>query len=167
MNARDDFDPLDELLRRPPAGPADNALADRALAQTLPVLGRRRLLRRASWTLALAGCYLAGLTTMGLWQWAQQAPELGAPMVSEPASVPETRMVERPKTPFERLRDAGNEAWRRQGDIERAIRLYAQAIEVATPEELRISTADDNWLLMALKQDRVEEKPNAMQPDES
>ena len=127
------------------------------------------MIRRAGWAAAFAGCYLAGLTTMGVWQHAgtKQPLEVDAPAVRDRPPAAGAQLAQRQKTPFERLRDAGNEAWRRQADIERAIRLYAQAIEVATPEELRISATDDNWLLMAMKQDHVQEKQNVEQPDES
>jgi hypothetical protein len=174
MSHADEFDPLDELLGKREVGPANDLLRERSLAKTLPVLRRRRWVRRASWAMAFAGCYLAGMATMGAWQRGEasrsfvERPSLPAAPKRQRAGG--TRLVEQPKremTPFERLRAAGDDAWRRQGNIEAAIRLYAQALEVATPEEMRISDTHDSWLLMALKQDHLPENEHVDDPDQS
>ena len=76
---------------------------------------------------------------MGLWRLdrpqdslAMCAPEHkevgqtpGAPVTVSHES---PQIAERQKTPFEKLGHAGDEAWRARGDIEEAIRLYAQAL---------------------------------------
>ncbi|HEX4147120.1 MAG TPA: hypothetical protein VHY91_26725 [Pirellulales bacterium] len=177
MNSPDDSDSLDDLLGRPEPGQTDETLRRGVLAGTTPVLARRRIARRCGWAAAFAGCYLAGVASMGLWQFdtpplaltwrepeqreAGQAHESTTP---EPQEKP--RIAERQKTPFEKLRDAGDEAWRARGDIEEAIRLYAQALRVATAEE-KISSADDNWILIALKEDHLTESRHDGKNDES
>jgi hypothetical protein len=172
MNPADEFDPVDDLLARHDAGEPSEQLRERALARTLPVLRRRRWIRRAGWGAAFAGCYLAGMATMGAWQSSQasksvveKAPTMPAVPRQQTSDGPE--LVQRQKSPFERLRDAGDEAWQAQGNLDAAIRLYGEALEVATPEEMKISATDDNWLLMALKQDHVEEDEDVDNHDES
>jgi hypothetical protein len=56
---------------------------------------------------------------------------------------------------------------REQGDLEAAIRLYSQALKVAAPHELTISVANDDWLLMSLKDAHMKESRNAKYNDKS
>ncbi|HTU23969.1 MAG TPA: hypothetical protein VMF30_01140 [Pirellulales bacterium] len=171
MNLPDESDPLHELLggrggtQQEEAARA--ALAARVMAETLPVLRRRRIARRCGLATALVGCYVAGALSMNLWH----AERSRMPQVAlGPAAVEQTReagpapvvaetRAALPQTPFEKLRDAGDRAWQER-DIEAAIRLYAEAVRVATPAERRFSAADDNFLLITLKEDQNKEPEN-------
>jgi hypothetical protein len=116
-------------------------------------------MRRLVGILALTGCYLAGLSTTLLWR-ADAPPE--SSVAASHKAVPPRPLAHQPaKSPYEALRDAGDRAWQDDGDIESAIRLYGQALSVGTPQELRVSAADDSWLLMYLKRAHEMENQHA------
>jgi HAMP domain-containing protein len=168
MNTAEDSDPLDKLLGRREFGEQADVLRHAVLAQTVPVLWWRRFARRCRWTIVLAGCYLAGAASFGIWSLEGRPT---APLVATNAgdkdltpdnsgrpsttaqqpSLAESQATERTKSRFEALRDAGARALREQSDLEMAIRFYAQALTVATSDELTISVTNDDWLLMSLK----------------
>jgi hypothetical protein len=58
------------------------------------------------------------------------------------------------------FRRAGDRYLEDEGDMEAALRCYTQALDSSKPEDLMIS-ANDNWLLMALKKARLEENGHA------
>lgn len=59
-------------------------------------------------------------------------------------------------SPYERLMRAGDLQFYRRGDLAAAARFYGQAIRLASPDQLMITNLD-NWLLMTLKQSRLNE----------
>ena len=167
MNSADD--PLNELLGKKEFGEQTD-LRDAVLTQTVPVLRRRRIVRRLGWTMAFAGCYVAGAASLGLWSLQERST---APLVATNADsahqspLAKSQATERSKTRFEALRDAGARALREQGDVETAIRYYSRAIQVATPHDLNISVAHDDWILMSLKQAHSKESNNVGYQDKS
>ncbi len=187
MNSAAESDPLADLLARPELGERDMALRGDVLARTMPVLRRRRVARRFGVVLACVGCYLAGAVNMQLWDAAgtaeepriahtsaQSRPELKSPGSLEDSSHVGTwqarqaaQLSEQSDYTFQELREAGRDAWRQTRDLETAIRLYAKALEVATPEELAISVDSDDWILMSLKEARSKESHNAGYHDKS
>ncbi len=168
MNTADD--PLDELLGKKEFGEQADDLRHAVLAQTAPVLRRRRVVRRLGWTMAFAGCYLAGAASIGIWSMQGRST---APLVATNAEsahqrpLAKSQATERTKTRFEALRDAGALALREQNDLETAIRLYAQALKAATPQELSISVTNDDWLLMSLKDAHTKESYDVSNQDKS
>ena len=179
MTSEFDDDPIHQLLSPAAAPRAD--VKGAILAKTQGVLRRRRYLRRAGYALALAGCYLAGMLTTSL--TTPQAPVIAqqdrpAPVdhpAPIPASPPRQIAIEKPAkqqrpkvargrpTRFEKLRRAADRALLEQGDMMAAVTLYKKALDVAKPEELAISVERDNWLLISLKEARLQEKQNAKQ----
>ena len=168
MSSPEDSDSLDDLLGGSKPGQPDDALRPAAFARTAAVLRRRRFARRCGWIAAFAGCYLAGVASVSLWRPNHPA-ELLATIEprGKPPSTATQQATERHKSPFEQLRDAGDDALNNRADVEAAVRLYAQALRVATPEELMISAAEDSWILMALKEDHLKENPHADNHDKS
>jgi hypothetical protein len=83
------------------------------------------------------------------------------PLKSEPPS-PEGRQVASANvSAYERWRRTGDYHLRESGDISRAVRDYARALDSASDEERAISPAQDDWLLMALKDARAKEREHA------
>ncbi len=168
MNAADD--PLNELLGKKEFGEQADVLREAVLTQTVPVLRRRRIVRRLGWTMAFAGCYVAGAASIGIWSLQGRST---APLVATNAGsahqspLTKSQATERTRTRFEALRDAGALALREQNDLETAIRLYAQALKAATPHELSISVTNDDWLLMSLKDAYTKESHNVGNQDKS
>ena len=73
---------------------------------------------------------------------------------------------ERTLTGYQRLRRAGDQWLRESGDISRAVRDYARALDQASEQERAIAPGQDNWLLMALKDARTKERKDA-QPQQN
>jgi hypothetical protein len=178
MTSEFDDDTLNRLL--PSTDAPDSGLREAILHRTRGVVRRRLYVRRVGYALALAGCYLAGILTMSLAtpqapavvQQVQPAPaDNHAP---PPAPHPQKIAVEKPvenkrptiarvrPTRFEKLRQAADRALVEQ-DMIAAVKLYKKALDVAKPEELAISVERDNWLLISLKEARLQEKQNAKQ----
>lgn len=154
------------------------------LARTVRILRRRHVVQRCTFAAALAGCYLAGALSVQLWNrvshpaagnLVEQNPVIGSPGAPNNASpiVPvvtpqpgaiherplETADVER--TRFEALRHAGDLQLERNGDLQAAVRFYKRALDIASKEELAVSVETDNWLLMSLKEARLQEAHHA------
>ena len=170
MNERNDSfdDPLAAALD-PGDGQhsADDRLRAAVFAQTVGALRGRRRLKRCILAAGLLGCYLAGITTMGLFRTGQSR---GHPAPPGPTMVDNSRPTtpHRPHVsthPQEKdvaaKKPSGFESWRRigdhflseSGDVSLAVAGYSEAINLASADERRISPGQDNWLLMALKQD--------------
>jgi hypothetical protein len=158
----------------------------RILARTTSVVRRRRWLRRLGVVAALAGCYLAGMATTQACR-SPSAPsatsiveekvrpedkrgERGPPTRGRSES-PETEHqlpVDRPDAPhaavagtgFDEVRRMGDRFLEEKGDVLGALDCYARALDRASSEELAVRPDEDNWLLMALKLDRIEENRN-------
>jgi hypothetical protein len=147
--------------------PADDRLRAAVLAQTVGVLRGRRRLKRCAVAAGLLVCYLAGITTMGLFRASgeSQRPGMPGPAVADNPNraAPQRRHVSaNPKEQHVAVKKpSGFESWRRigdhylsdSGDVSLAVAGYSEAIHLASAEERRISPEQDNWLLMALKQD--------------
>ena len=135
-------------------------------------------MKRGTLAAVLLGCYLAGVTTMGLRRLgenvqpqspagpqivARQPKQIVAPAPSTTSAKPQNRRADVAKI-------SGFDAWRRigdhylhdTGDISLAVAGYSQAIDLASKEELDISPERDNWILMALKDARTKEKNNVL-----
>ncbi len=170
MSDMPDRDSLEELLG-PPA-PADAALLRRGvLVTTLGQQRRRRGLRRGALVSGLAACFLAGMVTM--WLLASAAPPVTVvvqdtspnaaqappPRTHDPGPKPD---VDRPTNAGQAaaLLAAGDRCLNDAGDPEAALRCYRRALDAASREESRFS-ADDNWLLMAIKNAREKEARHA------
>jgi hypothetical protein len=177
-------DVVETLLAAGPPQPADGLRAG-LLSQTLGVIRRRRRLKRCAWGASLLGCYLAGIITAAIGrpggqgivrtsypqdsQVSQASEDSGKDANSTPSvparppqpepSIPDVREVAAAKpTDYERWRRTGDYYLRESGDISRAVRDYARALEHASDQEQAISPAEDNWLLMALKDARAKER---------
>lgn len=171
-------DPLAELLA-PPAPDAANAdLRQVLFRQTARVLRRRRWLKRAGYASALAACYLAGLMTMkflptapatdrGTVEVARADPSPPPPPAAKEAAEPKPSpldlewqaadsRVPRPDL----LRQAGDRYLEEAGDVVSALRCYRGVLR-DNPAEAETFSADDNWLLMALKEAKAKEKRHA------
>ena len=146
---------------------ADDRLRAAVVAQTVGVLRGRRRLKRCALAAGLLGCYLAGITTMGVLRGGRGQEQPAAPgptMAAEPQrpaprsrhvpANPEKQQVAAKKpSGFESWRRIGDHYLRESGDVSLAIAGYSEAINLASAEERRISPEHDNWLMMALKQD--------------
>jgi hypothetical protein len=167
-------DPLEVIfdgVGEPPA--ADDGLRGTVLAQTIGVLRFRRRLKRCALAASLLGCYLAGVTTMGLLRTdSPQLPgaepptivksEPTAPRPSQRAShAAKNQLAAKKPTAFESWRRVGDHYLNQSGDVSLAVAGYSEAIKLASVEERRISPERDNWLMMALKEARTKEKTHA------
>ena len=148
---------------------ADDRLRAAVFAQTVGVLRGRRRLKRCALAAGLLGCYLAGVATMGVFRAGQERdrPPAAGPAMADNSqrAAPHRRHVS--ASPKEQQvaakKPSGFESWRRigdhflsdSGDVSLAVAGYSEAINLASAEERRISPGQDNWLLMALKQDAL------------
>jgi hypothetical protein len=163
-------DPVAGLLA-PRAGP-ESALRQPLRDRTVRLLGRRRRLRRLAILTAVAAAFLLGLLLP------RPAPRPSPPPTETTVAPtpPEPPPVEkRPEAPPSALvlewrafdgvdadlyRQAGQRYLRDDNDPLSAVRCYRQSLNAASPDALTVS-ADDDWLLMALKDARQREKPDA------
>ncbi len=146
---------------------ADERLRAAVFTETVGVLRGRRRLKRCAVAAGLLGCYLAGITTMGLFCAGRESerPAAPGPTVAGESrhAAPRPRHVStnRKEQQVAVKKPSGFESWRRigdhflrdSGDVSLAVAGYSEAINLASAEERRISPGQDNWLLMALKQD--------------
>lgn len=172
--SHDPNDALDHLLARPTAA-CDESLRRSLLAQTTNVLrlqrrGRQR--RRIAFALAAAAILLA-IAGVAIF------PRSGTP--ERPVGPPNPTVVQSPAplaadmpaAAIERIgetsaldqrsvlyRRAGDRYLEEAADPKDALRCYTQALDDGSEADLNVS-ADDSWLLMALKIDRKKEKKNA------
>ncbi len=178
-------DDVDELLRpRPAAG--NDPLRQVLLARTTAALRRRRRLRRLGLAAALAACYLAGMLTvrLGMSPASTDRPAAAVAKADRPAKKeappvrPAPRQREAPAEAapsalalewqaldsddrrFELYRRAGDRYLEESNDVESALRCYRGAYAAASEKERAVSV-HDNWLLMAVKQERLKEKRDA------
>jgi len=185
----EDGAPLPEHAFRLTAPPA--ALRERIYAQTAREVRGRRRGKRLRVLGGLAAAYAAGLATVFLLPQASapQAPP-GEPVhvVAEaepapaetPATEPETaaEVAETPPAPtplellrkaafapFEErpalLRQAGDLYFEEYGDIESALHCYREYLDSVATGTLELDPFEDNWLLVSLKQARLEEYHHA------
>jgi hypothetical protein len=174
-----DPDPLDGMLR-PPSSLDNEMLRQSIYARTRRMLHRRRRVRQFAYAAALLVSFAAGAVAMRM----TISGERGR--VSAPSAAPrETQALgalTRPRsplpddTPLERewlafdstahrgelYRQAGDRYLTDENDLQSALRCYGNALDNGTEQDLTIS-ADDNWLLMAIKDARQKEKKHAKQ----
>ena len=152
-----------------PAPRTDGRLREAVLAKTARVLRRRRFIRRLAHAATLAACFFAGLLTA---EWRRPAAPprereivtaapspAPAPPAAEPAEL--ERLAKRsPERRGDLYRRAGDLYATEQGDLSSALRCYREALDAGDEKNLAIS-ADDHWLLMAIKDARQKEKNDA------
>jgi hypothetical protein len=171
------LDPLDAALGGIGQRPADDNLRAAVLARTIGAIRRRRRLKRCALAAGLLGCYLAGITTVGILRpgatagtqaaneavtTAQPQPQKVPPSPSPRRTGPDTsQLVAANPSGYESWRHIGDHYLQETGDISLAVAGYSQAIDLASDEERAISPEHDNWLLMALKDARAKEKNHA------
>jgi hypothetical protein len=152
---------LDRLLGPSPEAVAPAELRERLRRQTTRVLRARRWGRRLGLVAALAACYALGVLTVRVWP-------ARAPAVADAPRPPEQEpRVARatPRDPIRPVRSPGRAALLRQAgdryleknDLAAAVRCYRLALDAGSDDELTIQ-ANDNWLLMALKDARRKEQ---------
>jgi hypothetical protein len=166
---------LCDALLGPVPPPADPALRQRLLRQTTRLLRYRVWGGRLLLAAVVATCYLGGFLT------ARLAPDV--PVHPDPppaahqappatnAAGPETTPALLEERAFDSLKDraalyrrAGDRYAAEQGDWESALRCYRNSLDAATEKDLEVSPGD-NWLLMALKEDRKQERKYAQNRD--
>lgn len=178
MNFEDplDDDPLAEILAAPRNSSSADPVREAVLMQAAGVLRRRRWMRRAGSVVTLAVCYVAGLATMGLVRHDDRPAIASTSQQEVPASdeasnvaaaSPISQATEESEafadqvTPthasFGFYRAAGDYQLLRLGNMQAAVRLYSQALDLASPADLAISAGADSWLLMSLKQSRLQD----------
>jgi hypothetical protein len=187
----DDPNAIDQFLEgRFPPEPND-PLRQALLMQTTRLLRRRHRLKQASLVAAMIACYVAGLATMHFGAPApapvlvQDDGQSDSPVKTSSPALPQEKrelvqaeppLEEDPEAPafiFERVaafasadkrallfRLAGDRYLENDHDEESALRCYARALDSGTEHDRAISPSD-NWLLIALKKARQEEKSHA------
>ena len=176
-------DSVDALLNGKSYG-RDEQLHAAVLAQTTGMIRRRRHVRRVFLVAALVACYLAGVATMQLQRpggpdhmslaaeqspsQEEQPPEIApAPQPERIAMTRTDKKNERPRrrrelrtAGFDDIRRVSDRYLRENGDVALALRYYCRALDIASAEQRAISVGEDSWLLMALKNSRMEETEN-------
>jgi hypothetical protein len=175
-DSRQDVDKfLDQFHAADPATEFRNAIQ----SKTLTILRRRRWARRSFWTAGLAACYAAGILTMALLRPPDSqsivatGPEIESPVRTSPEQVttekekpehtqpPESALaLEWQALDSEQKRPdlflLAGDKYLQANDLKSAMRSYRGALDGAKEEDLLI-TAKDTWLLMSLKEAKLEE----------
>ncbi|HEY8503756.1 MAG TPA: hypothetical protein VIL46_04185 [Gemmataceae bacterium] len=169
-------EPADDLapLLNPGASPADVLFRERLRRCTERRLRRRRVRRRLLLAGALAACYAAGLATFWLLRPPPPEPQVIEVVRVEkvpaggavpPAPRPQLSgydlelLAEQADGPeaAELFRAAGDRYLNDEGNYKAALRCYAHYLDLAPASERVVSAGSDNWLLIALKNDRFRE----------
>ena len=188
MTPHDEQDSLAVLFGNVVLPPVDDLRREAIFVQTRGVLWRRRLLRRSAWVVALATCYVVGALSVLAWQSAvprdslagqPEAPaEIKSPHSPEqpqpsPTREEPTRLPDEPQqaiaqvepaetlTTFEKLRRAGDRQLNQRGNLQGAIGCYRRALDFASDVDLQIVPERDSWLLIPLKEARLETRKHA------
>ncbi len=169
-------DPLDRLLAPPSPPPDADVLRQRVYARTRRVLRRRRFLRQLAYSAGLAASFAAGLLVMHVAM--RPAPTLDVqahsankdepqppvspptPPAEAPALAQEWRAFDSSDQRGELYRRAGDRYLTEENDPLSALRCYTNALDNGSEQDRAIS-ADDNWLLMAIKDARQKENKHA------
>jgi hypothetical protein len=168
-----DRDLCAELLAPPPPSEL-TPLRERVWKRMARRLRLRRLLRRALLAAALAACWAAGMLTMHWWPGAQpvaQGRQIGEPPAPTPPAPPPTPALAQEWKAFDST-DGQADLYRRaaaayltqEHDPLSAVRCYGRALDAA-PEQAHNLSADDDWLLMAIKDARKKENVHAKAVD--
>jgi hypothetical protein len=163
-------DPLGELLA-PPAAETPG-LRPRLADATAALLRRRRRLRRLARVAALVACCVAcfaagrftpraGPLPAAKAEPAPKRPEAPPPLPAGASAVAlEWSAVDAPSGRVELFRRAAARYLTVEADPLGAARCYGRALDEGGPEDLAIG-ADDDWLLLAIKDARQTEKRHA------
>ncbi|HEY7158706.1 MAG TPA: hypothetical protein VH575_32480 [Gemmataceae bacterium] len=170
-------DPLEGMLRPRSVPPQSEALRQAVYARTRGVLRRRRLVRQLAYVAALLVSFGAGLLVMRVTipRADGERGRVSAPSAQTPntqtSSTQALGALTRPRSPAlvkewnafdsdgrrnELYRQAGDSYMEEEHDPQSALRCYTNALDHGTKQDLTIS-ADDNWLLMAIKGARQKE----------
>jgi hypothetical protein len=179
-----DGDPAEEYLARPSLECAGEGFRRRLLLQTSAVLRRRRRAKRWGGIAALVACYLAGIVTarFGLSPGAADGTQVmghsaeavrggGEPSIAPasgdqaqsrdvPAVVLEWRALDSRERRPDLLRLAGDRYLDENNDVQSALRCYRRLLDTGSEADLAVS-ANDTWLLIALKEGRQKERTHA------
>jgi hypothetical protein len=170
-------DPLDKLLRPDLPASSPPVWKDALLARTTRTLRWRRRGRRLGFVAALAACYVAGIFSMRLLQPAPAVERQTdyvyvtvepkrethvTPVPEQPVSALtlEWQAVDDPEHAPELNRRAGDRYFADENDLASAVRCYKRFLSACPDKELEIAP-QDNWLLVTLKNARLEEKQHA------
>jgi hypothetical protein len=161
------------------AGPAaDPALRTRILGDTNRVLRRRVWGRRIARTGAMAAYFAAGVVTLAITRPTPDPVVINVIRVEKVLVEPPVQQSTEPIGPLaremerdaeqlaraeaaKRFRQAGDRYFADEGNYDAALRCYRNYLDAAGPEELVPAPADDNWLLLALKNARLKERDDA------
>ncbi|MBS0201908.1 MAG: hypothetical protein JSS49_03350 [Planctomycetes bacterium] len=117
---------------------------------------------------------LQGLPPVHVPSPAMPVPALAVPLPTHPTqeTIPQTHPVESTEEPqapivavpsldvkvssFEKLRQAGDRQLNQLGNLQAAIGCYRRALDCATENELKVVPERDSWLLIPLKEARLE-----------
>jgi hypothetical protein len=181
MEPPSDPDPTN-FLNASLTDPGRDDFRQAVFAQCAGVMRRRRWNRRLVRGATLAACYLAGILTMrvalppalvepvtSLGQSSKGMPQAEKP-TKDPgpsdshaappsAFIQEWQAFESQKNRQQLLRAAGDR-YVEEADLVSAVRCYRNSLDSDGEKDLAIS-ADDNWLLMALKGARQKERNHA------
>ncbi|HEY7311022.1 MAG TPA: hypothetical protein VH643_16780 [Gemmataceae bacterium] len=169
-------DPLEGLLHPTSVPPENEALRQAVYARTRRVLRRRRVVRQVAYAAAVTAAFALGFLVLRLVSRPNPSPqpdetvkqlpsprgseELPAPVAAEPALVREWQAFDSEDHRGELYRQAGDLYLDEEHDLQSALRCYTNALDTGTKQDLTIS-ADDNWLLMAIKNARQKESDHA------
>jgi hypothetical protein len=163
MNDFPENDPLEDLLRPQAARPAPD-FRQTVLRVSLAVLRRRVWAARLATVTALAACFVAGALTLYLWHPPQDKPDAppgfsGGASTSQdqPVAALEDRAIQSAEQRTELFRQAGQRYLHEQNDVQAALRCYGHSLDSGSEKDLVVNAKDD-WLLIALKHARQEEK---------
>jgi hypothetical protein len=176
-------EPLDDFLSRPPRLPADTHRKEALLQETMRVRQRARQWRAPLALTAAAAVVLAMLLSYVLWRPDKVAvsPDShpGADKSTQATTIQPEKYLDMPASPTQVACQPHDLEWRafdarddqerarlyfRAGDlyldaeqdIDAALRCYQQALRYSDARELEFDPRD-NWLVMALKNDRRKE----------
>lgn len=181
MNQLPEPDPWAGQLGKVPASGQTEEFRQALLLRTMRLVRRKVWVRRAAIVSALAACYVAGLLTM---HWVAPRPsQMETQVTSAPSdekkvdSVPKIEGLQPPAEASAEIleqwgplvdldkraalyRRAGDRYYADHSDLQGALRCYRLALDAGSQTDLQIA-ADDNWLLIALKEARNKETINA------
>jgi hypothetical protein len=166
-------DPLEGMLRSPPMPPDSEALRQQVYTRTRGVLRQRRRWRQFGYAAGLLVAFAAGLLVMRITTRPAAMPVVIQPRQQEPrppdkspspspdnpkppAFVKEWNAFDSDDQRSDLYRQAGDSYMMDEYDPQSALRCYTNALDYGTEQDLTIS-ADDNWLLMAIKDARQKE----------
>lgn len=165
-------------------------LAEQIFTQTRGVLARRRWLGRTRIVVACLLCYAVGIGSG--WLLKPGAPQIANELIKvvppervktlptddrqvataespgttttqqQPAQIRSAAPAPR-RSYFESYRLAGDRQLFEQGNIRVAADCYRRALTRATEQELQVAIDRDSWLLISLKQSRIEELKHVRQ----